>query len=62
MRPIINQKYPGVERDLMQNKITHYQDLRNLFEPPDDYTLEERIQEMEDYLYSMIDEEFYYIK
>ena len=32
LRPIINKKYPGVERDLMKNERTHYQDVRNLFE------------------------------
>ena len=57
MRPIMNKEYPWVERDFLQNEGTHYKDVRNLFEPQDEYSLEERIQELEDYLYSMIDEE-----
>ena len=58
VRPIINKKYPSVERDIRQNERTYYQDMRNLFVPPDEYTLEERIQKMEDYLYSIIDDEY----
>ena len=43
--PIIKKKYPRIERDFMQNDLSYYQDMKNLFEQPDEYTLEERIQE-----------------
>ena len=31
IRLMINKKYPRVERDLMKNERTHYQDVSNLF-------------------------------
>ena len=59
MRPIINKKYPGAnfKQSYDDDGINKYEDLVNLFEPPENITLEERISEMEDHLNSILDEE-----
>ena len=53
MKPIINKKYPGASPKNNNQNINFYQDMRNLFDPTDEYTIEERIIEMEEYLYSI---------
>ena len=57
VRPITNKKYPGASFRPDEPKINFYQDLINLHDPPNEYTLKERIIEMEDFLYSILDEE-----
>ena len=56
MRPIINKKYPGAKVHSNNEAIPFYEDLRNLYDPPDEYTIEERIKEMELHLDSLINE------
>ena len=54
MRPVINKKYPGATFSPRENHRNYYQDMSNLYDPPNEYTIEERIIEMEDYLYSKL--------
>ena len=55
-RPIINKKYPGAKNKQMNDGLSFYEDMVNLYDPPNEYTLEERINEMEDHLKSLLDE------
>ena len=53
IRPIINKKYPGADfRPKCQDDdgYTKYEDLVNLFDPPECISIEDRIIEMEDHL------------
>ena len=53
-RPIINKKYPGFKPKSNDDGLSSYKDLVNLFDPPEEYTLEERISEMEEHLNSIL--------
>ena len=55
-RAIINNIYPGASFSPNEPKRNFYEDLRNLYDPPDNYTIEERIMAIEDFFYSIIDE------
>ena len=60
VRPIINKKYPGAQfKSDDDDGLNKYEDIVNLFDPPEDYTLEERISEMEEHLNSVLDEELF---
>ena len=61
MRPIINKKYPGAnfKPSYDDDGINKYEDLVNLFDPPENVTLEQRISEMEEHLNSILDEELF---
>ena len=54
--PILKKKYPGAPVENKDLNRYYYQHVRNIFEPPEEYTLEERIQEMEAFLNSILDE------
>ena len=54
VRPIINKKYPGARAHRNIEVILFYEDLRNLYDPPDEYTIEEGMKEMEDHLDSLL--------
>ena len=44
VRPIINKKYPGANfKSNGDDSFNKYEDIVNPFDPPEDYTLEERI-------------------
>ena len=44
VRPIINKKYPGAKfKSDDDDGLNKYKDIVNLFDPPEEYTLEERI-------------------
>ena len=59
MRPIINKKYPGANfrPSYDDDGINKYEDLVNLFDPPENLALEERISEMEEHLNSILEKE-----
>ena len=61
MRPIINKKYPSANFKPSYNDdgINKSEDLVNLFDQPENVTLEERISEMEEHLNSILDEELF---
>ena len=46
VRTVIKKKYPGSTFNWSVNNQNFYQDIINLYEPPDEYTTEERIMEM----------------
>ena len=62
IRPIINKKYPGADfrpnyhDDDGYNK---YEDLVNLFDPPECICIEERINEMEEHLNLLLEEDLF---
>ena len=60
VRPIINKKYPGANfMSSYDDGLNKYEDIVNLFDPPENVTLAERISEMEEYLNSILDEELF---
>ena len=61
LRPIINKKYPGAEVKHHNDGLSYYEDMRNLYDPPDEHTIEERISEMEEHHNSILDEELLWV-
>ena len=61
MRPIIHKKYQGANfrQSYDDDGINKYEHLVNLFDPPENVTLEERISEMKEHLNSILDEELF---
>ena len=60
VRPIINKKYPRANfKSNDDDGFNKYEDIVNLFNPTEDYTLEERISEREEHLNSVIDKELF---
>ena len=58
VRPIINKKYPAANfKSSHDDGLNKYEDIVNLFDPPIEFTLEERIPEMEEHLNSIPTEE-----
>ena len=57
MRPFIKKKYPGAKVQRNNDSSSYYEDMRNLYDPPFDYTIEERIMEMEEHLNSLVDDD-----
>ena len=56
IKPIINKKYPDAKVQRNNDGLFYYEDLRNLYDPPDEYTIEERIKEMEEHLVSLVND------
>ena len=60
VRPIINKKYPGANFKCKNDDcLNKYEDIVNLFDPHEDYTLEGRISEIEEHLNSVLDKELF---
>ena len=57
MKLIINKKYPGAKVKRNNDGLSYYEDMINLYDPPNDYTIEERIMEMEEHLNSLLDDD-----
>ena len=56
VRPIINKKYPGADFSSKTQFDDGY-NFNNLFDPPEDISIEDRIAEMEEHLRILIEEE-----
>ena len=56
-KPIIQKHYPGVKKKKYTPASYHYEHIKTLFEPPDEISIEDRIRDMEEYLWSLMDEE-----
>ena len=59
MRPIINKKYPGADFKRKNQFDDDGFNLAELYGPPDNLSLDDRIAEMEEHLAILIEEEYY---
>ena len=61
IRPVINKKYPGAnfKPKYDDDGINKYEDLVNLFDPPEYSTIEDRISEMEEHLNMLLEEDLF---
>ena len=59
--PIINKKYPGADfkPTYDDDGINKYEDLVNLFDPPECLSIEDRISEMEEHLNLLLEEDLF---
>ena len=62
VKPIINKKYPGAKfKPDDDDGLNKYEDIVNLFDPPEEYTLEEKITKMEEHFNSILNDELFRI-